>query len=393
MKNTLKKALCLILVLLLALPAGLAEGVADAAGVADAIDSADAAEAVSGAAEPAAEEAGALLLGDPDADVPLTEDDPDENDPDADDPDADGALTVEEPAAEDVWVTVRIEGGPEGAVVTVRPAPTEDIPDPEAFLPDAGEAFLLQPGEYFYSVTAEGYAALEDVPFTVEAGEEEMVLEYAMEENTEVADDDDDEDDEEIADDDDDEVADDDDDDDDVVEEVVEEEPAEEEPEAPEAVEFEQSRTIGSVTVTVRAAAGAFPAGAELDVSLVNVQARRDADEAIGEIRDEAQNVAASYTYDIRVLLEGEEIQPAEGFNVEVAFSMARAADENLEANVYHVTEDEGGAMTAEKLEAETEDGTVTARSRRCRTASRCTRLSLPIMTSNTCCRATRAWP
>ena len=62
MKHTFKNTLCLMLILLLALPVGLAESIAD-------VTEADFSESVeaSDAAEPAAEEAGALVLGDPDA--------------------------------------------------------------------------------------------------------------------------------------------------------------------------------------------------------------------------------------------------------------------------------------------------------------------------------------
>lgn len=108
------------------------------------------------------------------------------------------------------------------------------------------------------------------------------------------------------------------------------------------------------MTVTVSAAPGAFPTNAVLSVKLVPVYEQEQADAAIEEVRDGDANVAVSYTFDIKVVdpETGEEFQPAEGFDVEVSFALAEAADENLETNVYHVT-DEGGDMTVEKLEAE----------------------------------------
>ncbi len=131
--------------------------------------------------------------------------------------------------------------------------------------------------------------------------------------------------------------------------------------EAPESAPFEQSRTVSDVTVTVRAESGAFPDGATLSVKRVSRDLRNQASEAIEDVRDEDQNVAASYTFDIKVLDgEGNELQPAPGYDVEVSFALAEVEDENLEANVYHVT-DEGDGLTAEKLEAEAEADTVTA--------------------------------
>ena len=121
-----------------------------------------------------------------------------------------------------------------------------------------------------------------------------------------------------------------------------------------EAPAFAEQKTVAGVIVTVEAEPGTFPKGAVLSVRQVPVYRERKADEAIGEIRDEEQTVVVSYTFDIQVLdAEGNEIQPAEGKKVSVTFALAETADENLETNVYHVTEEESGALTAEKLDAE----------------------------------------
>ena len=221
---------------------------------------------------------------------------------------------------EDAVVTVfavqnNDEGTEEGKEEEVEVEKEAEQGEPEAVEAEEDGMYLLLPGEYVYNATAEGYITVEAVLFTVADEALEINIELEAEEG--------------------------------------------EKPEEP--TPFDQSCTVGSVTITVRADAGAFPAGAELDVGLVNIQARREADEAIDEIRDEDKNVAAAYTYDIKVVdEEGNELQPAEGYKVEVSFAMAQAADENLEANVYHVTED-GGELTAEKLEAEAEGETVTA--------------------------------
>lgn len=121
---------------------------------------------------------------------------------------------------------------------------------------------------------------------------------------------------------------------------------------AQEPAAFDQSMTVSGVVVTVQAEAGVFPNNALLSVKRVPVYKQRQADAAIDEVRDEDVNVAVSYTFDIKVIdpVTLEELQPAEGRTVNVSFALAEVADENLEANVYHVTE-EAGEMTAEALD------------------------------------------
>jgi len=127
---------------------------------------------------------------------------------------------------------------------------------------------------------------------------------------------------------------------------------------------FDQTRVVNGVMITVKAGAGVFPADADLSVKWVPVYRQLQADAAIEEVRGEDTNVAVSYTFDIKVIDPGtgEELQPADGQEVEVSFALAEAADDNLESSVYHVT-DEGGSMTAEKLETDVDAGaeTVTA--------------------------------
>lgn len=134
----------------------------------------------------------------------------------------------------------------------------------------------------------------------------------------------------------------------------------------PEAVEFNQSETVNGVVVSVSALPGVFPEGAALSVKRVPTYKQRQAGQAIDEVRDEDQNVATSYTFDIKVIdpETREEYQPGEGNAVAVSFTLSEAADANLETNVYHVT-GEAGSLTAEKLEADVDAGaeTVTAES------------------------------
>jgi len=110
---------------------------------------------------------------------------------------------------------------------------------------------------------------------------------------------------------------------------------------------FEQSVTVDGIVVTVQAEEGVFPEGAELWVQKVSAAHSRAAEDAVAGQREENRSVAAAYTFDIKVLDgEGEELQPADGQSVRVCFAMAEAADQNLEAAVYHLTE-EGDAGSA----------------------------------------------
>lgn len=149
-------------------------------------------------------------------------------------------------------------------------------------------------------------------------------------------------------------------------EEDAEKDPAEQEP-LPAYSAFSQSVTVDGVTVSVSAEAGVFPDGSVLSVELVSAG---QTVEAVSEAGDEAR-IAAAYTFDVCVLNgSGEEIQPAEGKTVNVSFTMAEAAQEELEAAVYHMTESGsadgnagGDGLTVEKLDVTVSEAeeTVTA--------------------------------
>ena len=224
----------------------------------------------------------------------------------------DEALTINvemvvEEAEEAQPVSVVFNATPKEAFVTVYPAAAEG--EAETIAAQEDGSYALLPGEYVYNAEAEGYIALENVPFTVADEPLEIAIELE-----------------------------------------AEEQPMEE---AEEAVPFDQSMTVNGVTVTVQAEAGVFPADAVLSVARVPVMKRREADAAVEEVRDEDQNVAVSYTFDIKVVNPAtrEDYQPAEGAQVNVTFSLEEASDDNLTASVYHITEEDGD-LTAEKLEA-----------------------------------------
>jgi len=112
----------------------------------------------------------------------------------------------------------------------------------------------------------------------------------------------------------------------------------------PEKPAFSDFEILNGVKITVTAPEGVFPEGSELSVERVPVYAQQMVDIAVEGERESDRNVAVSYTFDIKVLDgDGSEIQPADEQSVTVSFEMAEAADENLEAAVYHIS-DEGEA-------------------------------------------------
>ncbi len=207
--------------------------------------------------------------------------------------------SVDEAAAQAAAQAVRVvfDIVPAEAAISVLDAGGVSVPA------ETDGAFLLLPGEYAYTAQAEGYVSAEGVAFAVL--DAPLTIPVALEALL------------------------------------------------PEPLPFEQSRTLDGVEVTVHAEAGAFPNDATLSVTRALLYAQRQADAAVDEVREDDRNVAARYTFDICVLdAEGHELQPAEGYSVEVSFALCEAADENLSTDVYHVA-GEAGALTAEKLEAE----------------------------------------
>ena len=112
---------------------------------------------------------------------------------------------------------------------------------------------------------------------------------------------------------------------------------------------FSESKTIGDVTITVKAEAGAFPNDSYLEVKEIASNT---------DMSSENETLAASYSYDITIYdKDGNEIEPAEGKNVTVSFSMDRIADSNLDTNIYHTSDD--GTVT--ELDITTSGDTATA--------------------------------
>ena len=119
---------------------------------------------------------------------------------------------------------------------------------------------------------------------------------------------------------------------------------------------FEGEQLVDDVKVSVKAAAGVFPADATLSVERAGEDVKAQADAAVAEVRGEGRNVAVSHTLDIKVIdAQGNEVQPAEGKDVIVSFTLAEVADQNLEASVYHLTEREGSAEPPASIEVESQ--------------------------------------
>ena len=125
----------------------------------------------------------------------------------------------------------------------------------------------------------------------------------------------------------------------------------------------------------VYAEKGTFPRSARLSVKPVSDDVRSIVEDAVSAERVDGANVAVSYTYDITVTdKKGVELQPADGKLVQVWFELPEAANENLDASVYHIKENKeektaeaaapeavlsGGDITVASLPAQTSDDAV----------------------------------
>lgn len=125
-----------------------------------------------------------------------------------------------------------------------------------------------------------------------------------------------------------------------------------------EEVPFEQSITVDDVVITVSADAGVFPEGASMSARKVTISEENEVAEAIDEVRDNDKKVALSYTFDITVCdMDGNEIEPdTEKGSAKVTFKMAEIANLNLETEVYHLEETDGG-LNVEYLDVKSDEG------------------------------------
>lgn len=144
----------------------------------------------------------------------------------------------------------------------------------------------------------------------------------------------------------------------DETEEEIEEE-TEEMPEEEDVV-FAQSTTVDGVTISVTADAGVFPEGAYLVARRATVEEQAVAEQAI-DAAGGAVNVAERYSFDISVYdAVGNEIQPdnSKG-SVKVSFALAKVNDANVEADIYHISDNAeaeqlNSVTVGDQIEAET---------------------------------------
>lgn len=137
-----------------------------------------------------------------------------------------------------------------------------------------------------------------------------------------------------------------------IEEEVVEEEePVEEETEEVLYPSFKEEKTIDDIIVTVEAPEGVFPEESTLYVEKVPTYVEQQVSDAIDQVREEEKNVVVSYTFDIKVLNNGEEVQPKDSNTVKVSFRMKEVLNENLSTDVYHI-DDKQEEITSDQVTA-----------------------------------------
>ena len=111
---------------------------------------------------------------------------------------------------------------------------------------------------------------------------------------------------------------------------------------------FFDAKTVDGVTVSLSAEEGVFPKGAYLSVESVTDEQQQITDAAVEDVRNADVTVAASYTFDIKVLdQDGNEIQPANGKKVTIEFAASEATDKNLDVSIYHIADEEAQSLKA----------------------------------------------
>ena len=109
-------------------------------------------------------------------------------------------------------------------------------------------------------------------------------------------------------------------------------------------VPFEQTQSVNGIVVTVRAAAGAFPADAVLSVEGTAVDEAMEA--AIAGQRSEGREKLESSAVKVNVAdRDGNPLLPAGGRGMSVSLTLAEPVNENLEIQAYRMTEEGAAAL------------------------------------------------
>lgn len=130
----------------------------------------------------------------------------------------------------------------------------------------------------------------------------------------------------------------------------------------PETPAFEASTVVDGVRISIKADAGVFPDGVTLFARRATYDEAQVAEAAVENERD-TDKVIENYTFDIKVLdLLGNEIQPdtTKG-TVKVSFTLDKVGNQNLDTDVYHITDTNILAPAAERLDTEKANTTVEA--------------------------------
>ena len=111
----------------------------------------------------------------------------------------------------------------------------------------------------------------------------------------------------------------------------VSEEPAEDQA-------FDQTVTVDRVKIKVTAEAGAFEEGAKLSAARVPSTQLKEVENAIADARAKDERVTSAYAFDIKIMSQdGRTLQPAAGKKIKVSFAAEEAANNSLNAVVYHI--------------------------------------------------------
>ena len=115
-----------------------------------------------------------------------------------------------------------------------------------------------------------------------------------------------------------------------------EETKASEKPE--EGKSFDQTVTVDNVKIKVTADAGAFEEGAKLSAVRVPSTQLKEVENAVADARAKDELVTSAYAFDIKIMSQdGRTLQPAAGKKVKVSFAAEEAANNGLNAVVYHI--------------------------------------------------------
>ena len=125
------------------------------------------------------------------------------------------------------------------------------------------------------------------------------------------------------------------------------------------AKEFNESVTVDNIVITVTAEKGVFPEGSTVSARKAQKLEEELAEDVISKVRDADKNVAASYTFDIKVFdKEGKEIQPDnKKGSVNVSFKLKEIANVNLDTEVYHIEGELSDSVSDSTLSASLSEG------------------------------------